>query len=214
MKVVAVNGGPRKGKNTDQMLDAFLEGVKVANPEAEIETICLYDYTFKGCISCFSCQMKDHRDDLQCWLKDDVTQLLKDTYHADGIVFASPLYYQNVTAQLRLFLERLQYPGPSNRTVPTALLYTMNAPEEACKKLMGRPLEIISWYLEGCFHVQPEVVNAYNTYQYNDDECLNDRFRSMAAAKWAHHEEQFGKDLQSAKEAGMRMVAKIREVKA
>lgn len=211
MKIVAVNGGPRRGKNTDQMLDAFLEGIRETNPEAEVEIIRLYDYTFKGCISCFSCQMKNHRDDLQCWLKDDMTQFLKDTRQADGIVFASPLYYQNVTAQLRLFMERLQYPGSSDRTVPTTLIYTMNAQEDICKKLMGRPLEIISWYLEGCFHDKPEVVNAYNTYQYNDDERLNDHFRSMAEAKWAHHEEQFATDLQNAKDAGKRMVARIKE---
>ena len=154
--------------------------------------------------------MKNHRDDLQCWLKDDMTQFLKDTRQADGIVFASPIYYQNVTAQLRLFMERLQYPGPSDRTIPTSLIYTMNAPEDICKKLMDRPLEIISWYLEGCFHDKPEVVSAYNTYQYNDDERLNDHFCSMAKAKWAHHEEQFTTDLQNAKDAGKRMVAKIK----
>ena len=53
MKIVAVNGDPRKGKNTDQMLEAFLEGIREANPEAEVEIIRLYDYTFKGCISVF-----------------------------------------------------------------------------------------------------------------------------------------------------------------
>ena len=49
MKITAVNGGPRKGKNTDQMLDAFLRGVKNTAPDAEIQTIRLYDYTFTGC---------------------------------------------------------------------------------------------------------------------------------------------------------------------
>ena len=93
MKIAAVNGGPRKGKNTDQMLNAFLDGIRNAEPTAEIQVIRLYDYTFKGSISCFACQLKTHRDQ-QCWQRDDVSHLLKDTYHADGIVFASPVYLQ------------------------------------------------------------------------------------------------------------------------
>ena len=209
MKIVAVNGGPRKGKNTDQMLNAFIEGVKEANPDAEVQIIRLYDFTFKGCISCFSCQMKNHRDDLQCWLKDDVTELLKDTYHADGILFASPVYYMNVSAQLRLFWERLQYPGPSDRTVPTALIYTMNANQEQMERMMKAPLDINAWYLEMCFHDKPEIVNSFNTFQYNDNEIYHDGFRAPAKAKWAHHEEQFETDLRNAREAGRRMVEKI-----
>ena len=66
MKIVAVNGGPRKGKNTDQMLDAFIEGVKSAAPDAEVEVIRLYDYAFKGCMSCFACQLEKNRDVLGC----------------------------------------------------------------------------------------------------------------------------------------------------
>lgn len=209
MKIAAVNGGPRKGKNTDQMLNAFLDGVKDANPEAEVQVIRLYDYTFKGCISCFACQLKTHRDDLQCWQRDEVYQLLKDTYHADGIVFASPVYYYNVSAQLRLFWERLLYPGPSSRKVPTALLYTMNAPAEKYERVLAAPLSINSRFLEQCFHVPPEVVNSFDTFQYNDSEIYHDGFRAPAAAKWAHHEEQFATDLQNARDAGKRMVEKI-----
>ena len=78
MKIVAVNGGPRKGKNTDQMLDAFLEGVKEACPEAEVQVIRLYDYQFTGCRSCFACQLKKNRDDLQCWVKDDTGWKYRD----------------------------------------------------------------------------------------------------------------------------------------
>ena len=212
MKIVAVNGGPRKGKNTDQMLDAFLAGVKEANHEAEVQVIRLYDYQFTGCRSCFACQLKKNRGDLQCWVKDDVTQLLKDTYHADGIVFASPIYYCNVTAQLRLFWERLQYPGPSSRKVPTTLIYTSNADEKGLREFMGKPLDINSMYLDACFHVQPEVVTSCNTFQYNDNELFDDKFRAPAKAKWQHHEEQFDTDLRNAREAGKRMVIRIKDV--
>lgn len=209
MKIVAVNGGPRKGKNTDQMLDAFIEGVKEASPEAEVQVIRLYDYKFTGCRSCFACQLKNHRDDLQCWIKDDMTQLLKDTYHADGIVFASPIYYSNVTAQLRLFWERLMFPGPSSREVPTAVIYTMNMNEEQRDNFIAEPLSINSRYLIQCFHVEPEIINSFNTFQYNDNEMYADGFRAPAKAKWQHHEEQFETDLENARQAGRSMAAKL-----
>ena len=103
MKIVAVNGGPRKNCNTAQLLDSFLNGVREAAPDAEIEVIHLYDYLYTGCKSCFACQLTANREDLGCRVKDSITDLLKDTFHADGIVFASPIYYLNVTAQLRAF---------------------------------------------------------------------------------------------------------------
>ena len=214
MKIVAVNGGPRKGKNTDQMLDAFLEGVKEATPEAEIQVIRLYDYTFPGCKSCFACQMKNHRDELQCWLKDDITQLLKDTRSADGIVFASPMYYCNVSAQLRAFWERLMYPGPSDRIIQTALICTSNANEEQFRQYMGMPTDINLMYLKGCFHTDSELIISGNTYQYNDKDIYHDAFRAPAKEKWQHHEEQFGIDLDHAREAGKRMADKISGNKA
>ena len=124
-----------------------------------------------------------------------MSELLRDIYHADGIVFASPIYYMNVTAQLRLFWERLQHPGRSNRKVPTALLYTLNANEEQLEKLMSKPLEINALYLDMRFHMPPEVVNSCDTFQYNDDERFNEGFRAPAEAKWAHREAQFERDL-------------------
>ncbi|MBR1607421.1 MAG: flavodoxin family protein [Clostridia bacterium] len=210
MKIVAVNGGPRKGKNTDQLLDAFIEGVRAENPEAQVQVIRLYDYQFTGCRSCFACQLKKNRGNLQCWVKDDVAPLLKDTYHADGIVFASPIYYMNVTAQLRLFWERLQYPGPSGRTVPTALIYTMNANAEQLEKYMKAPLDINSMYLNACFHQEPQVINSCDTFQYNEKDIYNDAFRAPAERKWQRHEAQFAADLEAARQAGAEMVRRIR----
>ena len=209
MKIVAVNGGPRRGKNTDQMLDAFIQGVHDAAPEAEVQVIRLYDYIFTGCKSCFACQLKKNRDDLQCWLKDDMTQLLKDTYRADGIVFASPIYYCNVSAQLRAFWERLMYPGPSSRTVQTALILTGNVDEEGFRKFMGAPFDINNMYLKSCFHAEPQTVLAGDTFQYNEKEIYNDAFRAPAGRKLQRREQQYPLDLEKARQAGVHMVQEI-----
>ena len=56
MKVMAVNGSPRKDWNTGTLLNKALEGAKSIG--AETEFIHLYDYSFKGCISCFACKKR------------------------------------------------------------------------------------------------------------------------------------------------------------
>lgn len=211
MKIVAVNGGPRKKCNTAQMLDSFLSGVKEAAPDAEIQTIHLYDYLYIGCKSCFACQMTANREDLGCRLKDSIADLLKDTFHADGIVFASPIYYLNVTAQLRAFWERLLYPGHSPKKIPTAVLYTMNMNEQQAEQYAAPVFQIIETYLNDCFGVKPETVRSYNTFQYNDRPNLDAHFRRRVAEKKRHHDERFPTDLQNAFEAGKRLTGLVLE---
>lgn len=209
MKIVAVNGGPRKNCNTAQLLDSFLNGVREAAPDAEIEVIHLYDYLYTGCKSCFACQLTANRKDLGCRVKDSISELLRDTFHADGIVFASPIYYLNVTAQLRAFWERLLYPGHSPKKIPTAVIYTMNMTEEQEQKFAASPLKIIDMYLTDCFGMSPETIHSYNTFQFNDRPALNGDFRQPVEEKKKHREEQFPKDLHNSFTAGQRMVERI-----
>lgn len=54
MKVIALNGSPRKKWNTATLLKHALDGA--ASKGAETELIHLYDYNYKGCISCFACK--------------------------------------------------------------------------------------------------------------------------------------------------------------
>ena len=183
MKIVILNGGPRKGKNTDQMIDSLVEGIKSVSPDAEIQHIRLYDYLFTGCKSCFACQLTAKRNYPVCQIKDSVSNLISDTLDADGIVFASPVYYMNVTAQLRAFTERLMYPGARPSPIPTAVIYTMNATEEQEEQFMSPMLQAFEMYLEGCFGVKTLVVQSCNTFQYNDKPVYNEGFRSSVEAK-------------------------------
>jgi multimeric flavodoxin WrbA len=56
MKVIALNGSPRKKWNTSTLLKHALDGA--ASRGAKTELIHLYDYNYKGCISCFACKLK------------------------------------------------------------------------------------------------------------------------------------------------------------
>lgn len=212
MKIYAFNGSPRKNCNTAQMLQAFVEGVKSAEPTAQVEYINLYDYNYYGCKSCFACQLTQNRDHLCCQIRDDIHDILDGAFHADGLVFGSPIYFFDITAQLRAFLERLLYPGDSDKTVPSAFIYTMNANAEQMEKMNFKgALSTSKRFVEWTFRQAPECVYAYDTFQYNDREALNEGFRSPAAREKARHDEQFPIDLQSAREAGKRLVERIRQ---
>ena len=75
MFVMAFNGSPRKkGWNTVTLLENALEGAESAG--AETALVQLYDMTFSGCISCFSCKRLDRKEDGVCSIVDELTPVL------------------------------------------------------------------------------------------------------------------------------------------
>jgi len=140
MKVIAINGSPRKKWNTATLLEKALEGA--ASQGAETELIHLYDLDFKGCISCFACKTKDGESYGRCGVKDDLTPVLKKIEKADAIILGSPIYFLDLTGEMRSFMERLQYPylkyvNPPqslfSKKINTGFIYTMNVTEEQMK---------------------------------------------------------------------------------
>jgi len=100
VKVLAVNGSHRKGKNTAEMLKAVLEGA--AELGAETELLELMDYQIKECIACNKCLFK-----AECTIQDDdMAELSVKLQASDGIVFGSPVYFANVTGRLKDFIDR------------------------------------------------------------------------------------------------------------
>lgn len=71
MKVIAINGSPRKNWNTATLLEKALDGAKSVG--ADVEMIHLYDLSFKGCTSCFACKRKGSQLNGKCAMKDDLT---------------------------------------------------------------------------------------------------------------------------------------------
>ena len=137
MKVMAVNGSPRKKWNTATLLEKALEGA--ASAGAETELIHLYDLNFKGCISCFACKLKGGASYGKCATKDDLTPILDNLAKADAIILGSPFYFGTVTGEMRSFMERLLFPylvysmPPESlfkRKIPTAFIYTMNVSKD------------------------------------------------------------------------------------
>lgn len=180
MKVILVNGSPRKNFNTMAMLMKAKEGAEAKG--AKTEVFHLYDYTYKGCISCFACKVKNSKTNGVCAYRDDLRPLLEKLQNADVLIIGAPIYYDQPNAQTRSFLERLMFPlspymvDPKtkerlrflDRTLPVGLIYTMNCPEELSKQF-NYPILLGSLhnYAQQIFGYA-EMLCAYNTYQYAD----------------------------------------------
>lgn len=114
-KIIAINGSPRKNWNTAILLQSALEGAKANG--AETELINLYDYEFKGCVSCLVCKRKDSTANGLCAYKDALTSILEKCKAADAVILGSPIYFGDVTSMMRSFLERFLFPSLAIRLI-------------------------------------------------------------------------------------------------
>lgn len=100
MRVIAINGSPRKNGNTATMLKEILAGA--AERGAETRFIHLNDLNMKGCQGCLFC-----RENLgQCALKDDFQDVLQEMRECGAVALGTPIYAFNVTGQFKCFLDR------------------------------------------------------------------------------------------------------------
>jgi multimeric flavodoxin WrbA len=103
MKITVFNGSPRANNgNTHIMVGEFLKGAAQAG--ADIENIFLAANTIESCRGCFSCWLKTPG---KCVIKDDMAGLLEKFSGSDIVVFATPLYVDNVTGIMKNFMDRL-----------------------------------------------------------------------------------------------------------
>ena len=165
MKVVAINGSPRKKWNTAILLEKALEGA--ASQGAKTELIHLYDLNFKGCVSCFACKTIGGKSYGRCTAKDGLTPILERVEEVDALILGSPIYFGTVTGEMRSFMERLLFPyltytaPPMSifpRRIETGFIYTMNAPEERIKDFWTQHIAINEF-------ITTESLPSLETYQ-------------------------------------------------
>lgn len=104
MKVLAINGSPRKKGNTQILLDAAIDEFR--NAGAEAETISVADYDIRPCTGCERCYHKFW----DCPIGDDAVKVLKKMVYADGLLIGSPVYFGGITAQLKALFDRSSMP--------------------------------------------------------------------------------------------------------
>jgi len=101
MKIIAINGSPRTIRSTTRRLAQFvLDGAAEAGAETEMIDLC--DLRVTPCTACEGCSFNGI-----CVFDDDIPVLVERMKEADGIVFASPVYIDNVSGQMKIFFDRL-----------------------------------------------------------------------------------------------------------
>ena len=215
MEIIAINGSPRKTKNTATLLEKAIEGA--ASKGAKTEIVHLYDIDFKGCISCFACKLKNCPKPGVCLYKDDLTHVLEKCMKADAIIIGSPIYFWDATGETRSFLERLMFPvltytegykGLLEREIPIGLIYTMNVTEEFLQQSGYKSLfEPTKAGLARLFGYSQELYS-YDTVQFDDYSkylctVVDEDKKKQAMQK------QFPVDCENAFRLGVQLVAQV-----
>ncbi|MFW6248292.1 MAG: flavodoxin family protein [Bacteroidota bacterium] len=104
MKIVAVMGSPRKDGNTSQLLGSYLEGIKKTYKKAELLIVYPNEEDIKPCMGCNACKGGSPK---VCIIDDDMKQYYKSLIQADVIVLATPVYWFNMSSQLKVFIDRM-----------------------------------------------------------------------------------------------------------
>lgn len=135
-KVVAINAGPRKGWNTDQLVEAAARGARERGADIlSFDLFRLEKYT--GCVSCFGCKRAGTFG--TCVVRDGLAPVLDAIREADALIIGSPNYLGNMTASFRALYERLVFqsltynkerPCCNERPIPVLVIMTSNCPEE------------------------------------------------------------------------------------
>ena len=123
-KILIVSASPRKNSNSEALALAFAEGAKAAGHE--VDFVSLRGKTLNFCRGCFVCQEK-----LRCVIHDDADEICRKALGADVLVFATPIYYYEMSGQLKTLLDRLNPLFPSDYAFRDVYVLCAAAEDEA-----------------------------------------------------------------------------------
>lgn len=99
-KVIVISTSLRAGSNSDMLADKFMEGALQAGHE--VEKISLADKNIRFCRGCLACQKLG-----RCVIDDDVNEIMQKVVNADVIVWATPIYYYEMSGQMKVLIDRM-----------------------------------------------------------------------------------------------------------
>ncbi len=210
MKIVAVNASPRKGWNTDTLVNHAAKGAEEAGAEViHFDLYRLEKYT--GCISCFGC--KKNRFKGHCIVRDGLTPVLDAIREADGLIIGSPNYLSEMSASFRALYERLIFqnltynrenPCCNERKIPVVLIMTSNAPDTMYLNLVKNYQNTFSRFIGDC-----EILISGNTLQLKDYDATDWKWSMFdPESKIKRHEEVFPEECQKAYEMGKKLISR------
>ncbi len=99
MNILGILGSSRKRGNTDILIDIALKEAK--GHGAKVSKVSLRDLTINPCDGCGKCQKSG-----KCVVKDDMQELYQEMLEADGILWATPVYFWSMTGQTKIVMDR------------------------------------------------------------------------------------------------------------
>jgi len=102
IKVLVLLGSPRKKGNSAALAKHIIGGAESAG--AETESVHLHDLDISACQACYTCQKKDSKG---CAIDDDMQSIYPKLIDAQAWVLACPVYWFSMSAQMKLFMDRL-----------------------------------------------------------------------------------------------------------
>lgn len=110
MKVIAFNGSGRKDGNTAILINIVLEELNKEGIETEL--IQLAGEKFRGCRACYQCRKNK---DKRCAVTDDkMNDFIAKMIKAEGILLGSPVYFTDVTAEMKALIDRAGFVARGN----------------------------------------------------------------------------------------------------
>ena len=118
MNILILSGSPRKGGNTELLVEAFVKG---ASQKHHVEVVSVHDYKVNPCMGCNACFKNENN---ACIQKDDMSLFYDKMAVADMLVIASPVYFYGLSAQLKAVIDRFHNPIRDTYHIKkTALLF-------------------------------------------------------------------------------------------
>lgn len=181
-KIIAINGSPRSGWNTDMLVREAAAGAASQGAEAEIIDLYKLEH-FTGCVSCFGCKTQSCLG--KCVYKDALADVLEKIRSADGLILGSPVYLGDISAGLRALYERLVFQyipykletqSYNDHRIPVLFIVTSNVPAEYDADLLKRYRAALETFIGptetfACGNtLQVENYDRYNWTLFNPEE--------------------------------------------
>ena len=122
-RILVLSTSPRIGGNSDTLADVFIKGAEEAGHETK--KICLYDKKIEFCKGCLGCQTTG-----KCILRDDAERIIAQMKAMDVLVFATPIYFYEMSGQMKTLLDRTNPLFPAEYEFRDIYLLATSADEE------------------------------------------------------------------------------------
>ena len=122
-RILIITTSLRTKSNSDILAEKVAEGAKAAGHDTEL--ISLKGKKLEYCIGCFACQKTE-----KCVIRDDAAEIVEKVKNADTLVFATPIYYYEMSGQMKTLLDRLNPLFPSDYRFRNVYMLSTAAEDE------------------------------------------------------------------------------------